>query len=103
MTETATQRIETAAERMGERAREVTERVSGPVERFMHQPALQRVWEAMERVPDGVYYSAILASILGSLGFFAAGKRHTALFIGQWAPTFATLALMNKLLRPSEG
>lgn len=103
MTETATQRIETAAERVGERARAVTERIAGPVERFMHQPALQRVWEAMERGPEGVYYGAMLASILGSLGFFVAGKRHAALFVGQWAPTFAALALMNKLLRPSEG
>ncbi len=62
---------------------------------------LQAVWEAMEQIPTGAYYAAVGGSIALSLSLYLAGKKDTAQFVGQWAPTFAVLGLMNKLLRPS--
>lgn len=67
----------------------------------MHQEPLQGVWAAMEKVPVGIYYFGMLGSIFAALGLFLSEKKELAQLVGQWAPTFALLALMNKLLRPS--
>lgn len=38
------------------------------------------------------------ASILGAAGLRLANKRHTALFVGQWAPTFLGMSLLVRML-----
>ena len=60
------------------------------------------VMRAMEAVPTQIYWALAMGSILLSALFHAAGRRNTALFVGQWPPTFLTLALLYKLLRPSQ-
>jgi hypothetical protein len=34
-----------------------------------------------------------------SVGFQAAGKKHAALFVGQWAAPFLLLGIYNKLVK----
>jgi hypothetical protein len=57
---------------------------------------------SMESVPTQVYWSLAMGSVLFSALLYLLGRRSTALFVGQWAPTFLMLALVHKLLRPSE-
>ena len=57
---------------------------------------------SMEAVPTQVYWGLGVGSILLSALCYLTGRRSAALFIGQWPPTFLLLALVYKLLRPSE-
>ncbi len=50
-------------------------------------------------LPSSLFLGAALASIVGSLGFQFAGKKHEALFIGQWAAPFLLLGIYNKLVK----
>ena len=56
----------------------------------------------MEEIPTQVYIGLTIGSILLSAFFFLMGRRQTANFIGLWAPTFGIMALLYKLLHPSE-
>lgn len=38
-------------------------------------------------------------SVLASLGFAVAGKKHESLFVGQWAPTLLTIALWYQIVK----
>lgn len=66
-----------------------------------HREAMQAVWTKMEEIPVEAYYIAVGASVLASLACYTAGKKDAAHFIGHWAPTFALLGLMNRLLKPA--
>jgi hypothetical protein len=59
------------------------------------------VMRSMEAVPTQIYWGLAMGSVILSAMFYLFGKRNTALFIGQWPPTFLALALLYKLLRPS--
>jgi len=68
------------------------------------QPLQERkdvLMRSMEAVPTQMYWGLAMGSVLLSAMFYVVGKRNTALFIGQWPPTFLALALLYKLLRPS--
>jgi lipid-A-disaccharide synthase-like uncharacterized protein len=75
---------------------------SNAVQRSMHQEPLQGVWAAMEKVPVGIYYFGMLGSTFAALGLYLSEKRDLAQLVGQWVPTFGLLALMNRMLRPSQ-
>jgi hypothetical protein len=60
------------------------------------------VMRAMEAVPTQIYWALAMGSILLSALCQLVGRRNTALFVGQWPPTFLALALLYKLLRPSQ-
>jgi hypothetical protein len=92
---------ERMAEKICQAARMTGEPVQEEMEAVMHQEPLQGAWEAMERIPVGAYYGAVLGSIVTAAGLYVSGKKDSAQFVGQWAPTFALLGLMNKLLRPT--
>ena len=51
------------------------------------------------QVPSSAYLALALASMAVSVGFQAAKKQHTSLFIGQWAAPFLILGLYNKLVK----
>ena len=51
------------------------------------------------QVPSSAYLGAAIASILGSVAFQAAGKKHEALFVGQWVAPFLILGLYNKMVK----
>jgi len=62
-----------------------------------------QITAAMEKytaqVPSSAYLGAALASMAVSVGFQAAGKKHAALFVGQWAAPFLLLGIYNKLVK----
>ncbi len=51
------------------------------------------------KVPSSIYLGAAIASIIGSVCFQAANKKHEALFIGQWVAPFLILGLYNKMVK----
>lgn len=67
------------------------------------QRAEGRVARAIEeqtaKLPSDLFLWAAGGSIAASLGLFLAGRRESALFVGQWAPTFLILGLYNKLVK----
>jgi len=62
---------------------------------------LERTFDTLMEVPSSVYFGLSLGSIAASALLYLLGKRHTALFVGEWAPTFLISALFYKLLKPS--
>ena len=56
----------------------------------------------MEQVPTQVYIGAALGSIGCSLLLRLFGFKDMALFVGQWPPTFLLMAMVYKVLRPSQ-
>ena len=50
-------------------------------------------------LPSSIYLGAALASIVGSLSLQAAGKKHAALFVGQWVAPFLLLGIYNKMVK----
>lgn len=101
MTQNDVQNRDGTPAKFGDAAREMGEQVQNGLQQSMHQEPLQGAWEAMERIPVGAYYFAMVGSIAAALGLYASGKKESAQFVGQWAPTIALLGLMNKLLRPA--
>ena len=51
------------------------------------------------KVPSGIFLTAAIASIIGSLVFKATKKDHGALFVGQWVAPFLILGLYNKMVK----
>lgn len=51
------------------------------------------------KVPSSIFLGAAIASILGSVSFQIAGKKHEALFVGQWVAPFLILGLYNKMVK----
>jgi hypothetical protein len=57
---------------------------------------------AGEQIPAKLYLAAVGGSIFASLALFLAGRTQASLFVGLWAPTMLNLALVSKLLQPSQ-
>ncbi|HEV2121423.1 MAG TPA: hypothetical protein VGW38_01445 [Chloroflexota bacterium] len=57
---------------------------------------------SMEDIPVQVYWGMAMASVIFSAVLYLLGRRSTALFVGQWPPTLLAMALLYKLLRPSQ-
>ena len=51
------------------------------------------------KLPSDTFLWLAGGSILCSLTLKAMGRRHDALFVGQWAPTFLILGLYNKIVK----
>ena len=62
-----------------------------------------RVAEMIEdqtaKLPSDVFLWAAVGSMVASAALQASGRRHTSLFIGQWAPTLLIMGLYNKLVK----
>lgn len=65
------------------------------------QKMVERPMEKLENLSPAAYFAGVLASIVVSLGLYAAGRRHLSLFVGLWAPTILNAGLFMKMLRPS--
>lgn len=50
-------------------------------------------------LPSSLFLGAAIVSIAGSLTFQAVGKKHEALFLGQWVAPFLLLGIYNKLVK----
>ena len=55
--------------------------------------------EQTAKLPSDLFLWAALGSMAVSLAFQASGKKHSSLFIGQWAAPFLLLGLYNKLVK----
>jgi hypothetical protein len=51
------------------------------------------------QVPSSAFLGLALASMGVSLGLHFSGRKHEALFVGQWAAPFLLLGLYNKLVK----
>ena len=62
-----------------------------------------RVARAIEdqtaKLPSDTFLWAAGGAILGSLALMLAGRKDTANFVGQWAPTLLILGLYNKIVK----
>ncbi len=59
----------------------------------------EMIEEQTAKLPSDLFLWAAGGSILLSLGLHVAGRRHDALLVGQWVPTFLILGLYNKLVK----
>lgn len=53
------------------------------------------------KIPSSVYLAGAVAAMATSLTLKCMGRKHTALFIGQWAAPFLLLGIYNKLVKQS--
>lgn len=51
------------------------------------------------QVPSSAYLGLAIASILGSVTLQISGKKHEALFVGQWVAPFLLLGIYNKMIK----
>ena len=59
----------------------------------------RKLEEQTAKIPSDVFLWASVGSMLISLSLKLAGKSHTALFVGQWAPSFLLFGIYNKLVK----
>ena len=50
-------------------------------------------------LPSSLFLGAAIASIVGSVTFQLTGRKHEALFVGQWVAPFLLLGIYNKLVK----
>ena len=51
------------------------------------------------KAPSTLYLALSLGSMVASVGFMAAGRKHEALFVGQWAAPFLLMGIYNKMVK----
>lgn len=62
-------------------------------------PVARKIEEQTAKIPSDVFLWAALGSMAVSAGLKIAGRKHTALFVGQWAAPFLLLGVYNKLVK----
>ena len=55
--------------------------------------------QVTSKFPSTLFLGAAFASILASVSFNIAGKKHESLFVGQWVAPFLILGLYNKMVK----
>lgn len=55
--------------------------------------------EQTSKLPSDLFLYGSLAAMGTSLALKCLGKKHTALFVGQWASPFLLLGIYNKLVK----
>ncbi len=62
-------------------------------------PVATMIENQTAKIPSDVYLWASLGSMAASLTLKLMGREKTALFVGQWAPSFLILGLYNKIVK----
>lgn len=62
-------------------------------------PVARAIEEQTAKLPSDTFLWLAGGSIVASLTLKVMGQGKTALFVGQWAPTFLLLGLYNKLVK----
>jgi hypothetical protein len=62
-------------------------------------PVARAIENQTAKIPSDVYLWAALGSMATSLTLKLMGNDKTALFVGQWAPSFLILGLYNKIVK----
>lgn len=62
-------------------------------------PVAKAIENQTAKLPSDLFLWAALGAMATSATLKAMGKKHTALFVGQWAPSFLLLGIYNKLVK----
>lgn len=62
-------------------------------------PVARAIENQTAKLPSDTFLWAALGSMAASLTLKVLQKEKTALFVGQWAPTFLILGLYNKIVK----
>ena len=62
-------------------------------------PVAKGIEKQTSKIPSDVFLWAAIGSMAGALTLKIAGRKHDALFVGQWAAPFLLLGLYNKLVK----
>lgn len=62
-------------------------------------PIAKNIEEQTAKIPSDLFLWAALASMGLSLTLKCLGKKHDALFVGQWAAPFLLLGVYNKIVK----
>lgn len=62
-------------------------------------PVAEAIENQTAKIPSDVFLWAAVAAIGASLTFKIMGRKHTALFVGQWASPFLLLGIYNKIVK----
>ncbi|MFB0911470.1 MAG: hypothetical protein QMA99_11120 [Flavobacterium sp.] len=62
-------------------------------------PITKAIEKQTAKVPSDVFLWSAIVSMTVSAGLKIAGRRHSALFVGQWAAPFLLLGIYNKLVK----
>ena len=62
-------------------------------------PVARTIEEQTAKLPSDLFLWAAGASMLTSLTLKIMGRKHTALFVGQWAAPFLLLGIYNKIVK----
>jgi hypothetical protein len=62
-------------------------------------PVATTIEEQTARLPSDLFLWAAVGSMAVSLTLKLLGKSHTAMFVGQWAPSLLIMGLYNKLVK----
>jgi hypothetical protein len=65
----------------------------------MEGPVARAIEQQTARLPSDTFLWLAGGSILCSLTLKLMGRRHDALFVGQWAPSFLLLGIYNKIVK----
>jgi hypothetical protein len=85
-----------------ERTKELKDRAAaamGSNPEHREGPVARTIEYQTAKIPSDVYLWAALGSMAASLTLKIMGKDKTALFVGQWAPSFLILGLYNKIVK----
>lgn len=62
-------------------------------------PVAKAIEQQTAKLPSDLFLWAALGSMAVSATLKIMGRKHTALFVGQWAPSFLLLGIYNKLVK----
>ena len=74
---------------------------TGTTSRVEHRegPVARAIEEQTAKAPSDTFLWAAVGSIALSLALKFGGRKHDALFVGQWVPTFLLLGIYNKMVK----
>lgn len=68
-------------------------------EEFKEGKTAKAIENQTAKIPSDVYLWSAIGSMAVSLTLKLLGKNKTALFVGQWAPSFLLLGIYNKIVK----
>ena len=68
-------------------------------EEFREGKVAKAIENQTAKIPSDVYLWSAFGSMAASLTLKLMGKDKTALYVGQWAPSFLILGLYNKIVK----
>jgi hypothetical protein len=74
-------------------------RTAEQIQRGAEQMVSGSIQRQIVRLPSDAFLWMAVGSIGGSLFLQLMGKREESLFVGQWAPTFVLLGVLDKLIK----